>query len=270
MVTTDDLATSAEISAALINKATIEQIFSRRMNEQIRRAEASTIKKKLDTITLTIVIVLTLIVSILFILEIRFDIFINDTDKIYIPIILLCLLVIISVLLLAEFYFVKKKGVENINQKLGSLQIIEKKILELQKNNTKVYNFVKNAFSVVSTVDSKFLLNGFIIHFYVFLTEKEHEYSIEKLYRYLFLATTKKNILFKKIVKNIDEIEEVKSNIFIHLPNIEFLLSKFQEIEKLPNYFINSSLKSLEILNQFKVTKGDFIIKKGKIIEDKG
>ena len=269
MVTEEELIISSEITAALIKKTTLEQSFTRRINEQIRRSEAKKLKKKFDTITLAIIIGLTLIVSILFVLEIQFDIFINETDKIYIPIILLCLLIVFSVLLLMEFYFVKKRGIENINRKLGLLPEINNTIMELQKRNTLIYNFVRSAFNSVSKVDSKYLMNGLVIRYYVYLTEKEHDYSVDKLYRFLFLVTTKKNILFKKIIKDEEEISEIKSNIFIHLPNIEFLLKKFQEMIFLPNYFIDSAINSIELLNQFKLTKGDFLIKKGKIIEVK-
>ncbi|NHK32293.1 MAG: hypothetical protein FK730_13140 [Asgard group archaeon] len=269
MVTDEQLIISSEISATLINKAALEQSYPRRLNEQIKRAEAKKLKKKLDTITLAIVIGLTIIVGIIFILEIQLDIFVDETDKIYIPIILLSILVIVSVLLAIEFYLVKNKGEERLNQKLGLLSNIDKKIMELQKRNTLVYNYVKNAFTSVSKVDSKYLLNGLVIRYYVYLTDKEHEYSVDTLYRYLFLVSTKKNLIFNKLVKNKEEIEEIKSNIFIHLPNLELILTKFKEMDFLPNFFILSAMKSLELINQFKITKGDFLIKKGKIIKDK-
>jgi hypothetical protein len=269
LVTDEQLTISSEISAMLINKAAIEQVYPRRLNEQIKRAEAKKLKKKLDTITLAIVIGLTIIVSIIFILEIKLDIFINETDKIYIPIILLSLLVIVSSLLAIEFYLVKKRGEERLNQKLGSFKDINKKILELQKRDTLVYNFVKNAFTSVSKVDSKYILNGLVIRYYVYLTEKEHEYSIDTLYRYLFLVTTKKNILFEKLVKKEEEIEEVKSNVINHLPNIELLFSKFKDMDILPNFFILSAMKSIELINQFKITKGEFLLKKGKVDKEK-
>ncbi|NHJ46898.1 MAG: hypothetical protein FK733_03840 [Asgard group archaeon] len=266
MVSEKQLIISTDISVELINKAVHEQTFPRRLFEQIGRAEAQKLKRKLDRITLVLIIAIILIASLIVILENTLDFIPDDQDKIYIPVILIGFLVIASVLLAIEYFLVKKKGSESLDLKLDKLNEIERNLLQLQKEDVPVYNFVKSAFNAIIKVDSKYFLNGLLLRYYVYMTEKEHEYSIDKLYKYLFLISTKKNILFKKILPE-EEIEEVKSEIFKHLPNYELMLLKIKENTKLLNYFVFAAQKSLEIINQFKLTKGEFVLKRGKTKE---
>jgi hypothetical protein len=263
VVTKQQLEISVKITTDLLNKAVIEQTLPRRMIERVERAQALILKKKLDRISLGVIIGVILATSVVFIIESVMDIFTGTSDYIYIPVITMIAILIVGTMLAIEYFMVKKEGTKNL-QNLSTIVDIDKRLMALQKEDTLVYNYVKNAFKAIQKIDSKYFLNGLIIRYYVYMTEKEHDYPIEKLYHHLFLASSKKNLLIIKVMDE-SEIELAKEKIIEHLSNIEFMFMKIQEMKVIPNYYIIKAKNSLEVINQFKLTKGEFVIKKGKV-----
>ncbi|MHA1212745.1 MAG: hypothetical protein ACTSSH_09815, partial [Candidatus Heimdallarchaeota archaeon] len=252
MVTDEQLTKSTEIASVLIMQCTQKNGFSRRINERIRRLEAKSTKKKFDTLSLTVISVLIVLVSILIVIEMKLDIFPDDSDLIYIPAILLGVLVIVGAIFTAEYFVVKKEGERRLQLRVKSLPNLEKQIRLLQREQTLIYNYVKEAFGSVETVDSKYLLDGFILRFYVNIITKEiTDLEPEKLYRYLFLISTKKRFSLEKVAETIEAQIELRKIIKNYLTNYVTLLTFIINNETLPIFFKDSATRSKENIDLF-------------------
>ncbi|HUT81491.1 MAG TPA: hypothetical protein VMZ29_09850 [Candidatus Bathyarchaeia archaeon] len=256
MVSDEQLTLSAKIAGSLLKQNSIEKKFSRRTNERIQRLEAKKTKRKFDTISLSIITSFVLAACVLIVLQITIEIFPDDTDLIYIPVILLCILVIIAAIFTVEYFLVKKEGEQNLELKLGTLQSIKAEIAQLQREQTKIYNFVKDSFKSVEKVESRFMLDGFILRFYVNMIITEiTDITPEKLYHYLFSISIKKKLDVTKLLSSEQDFDKTTKIIFSHLINYNKVLSAFINIESIPNYFSDCAKRSKEFIRNFQEIK---------------
>ncbi|MBN1329412.1 MAG: hypothetical protein JXA54_08055 [Candidatus Heimdallarchaeota archaeon] len=256
MISDEQLTTSAKIAGSFLKQSTIEKSFSRRINERIQRLEAKKIKRKYDTISLSVIVSFVLVACVLIVLEITIDVFPDGTDLIYIPVILLIILFIIGSIFTAEYFIVKKEGSQNLESKLGTLQSIKSEMAQLQIEQTKIYNFVKDAFKSVEKIDSRFMLDGFVLRFYVKMVISEiTEIEPDKLYHYLFLISIKKKLDVTKLLSAEQDQKKITEIIYKHLINYNKILTALINIESLPNYFSDCASRSKEFINNFQEIK---------------
>ncbi|MHA1629895.1 MAG: hypothetical protein ACTSXO_08925 [Candidatus Heimdallarchaeota archaeon] len=245
----EEFALSSEIAQALINKAALEKGFHRRITAKIFQNEVKAIKKRFNTISLSVIGVLVILASILIILQIQLILF---TSEIAIPIILLGLTVIVGGVFALDYFYVHSKGDTLLEKHLGAVTIWEQKLKELQRQNTRVYNHIKKAFDSILPVDSKFILNAFILRYYVTsLKEEEQPIPLERLYKLLLLLSSKKNIDLKKRLKNKEEEAVLREQLTPYCQKARLILEQLLKQTPLPQFFRFNILSAQQALESF-------------------
>ncbi|NHJ84913.1 MAG: hypothetical protein FK734_05595 [Asgard group archaeon] len=250
MATEKQLQKSAQIAEHFLTLAAKDNKYSKRITEQIIRSEAGELKKKFDRITLSVIISLIVIGCVLIILQIQLTIFSNE---IIIPILMIIILVIISVIFAVEYFYIKKQGSIRLQKRLETENKLQLELKEFQRSYTPTYNFVKFAFDSVVNMDSRYLLNGFILKYLFKLSRIEKEnLSEEVLYRCLFMITSKKNFDVIVLLEEYKAKEDYLSAIRNYLDELLIILDEFLKAETLPIYFRELISKIKEKINSYK------------------
>jgi len=237
------------LTQALINRSALEKAFHRRINAKIIQTEVKVLKKKFNTATLATVGSLIVAACILIILQIQLVLFAND---IVMPVILLCLVVVVGGVFALDYYFVRSRGEVSLVGHLGDDKVWEQKLKELQRENTREYNHIKKAFESILSVDSKFILNAFILrHYITSLKGEELELQAERLYQLLLLISSKKNLDLQKHLEEHEEEPKLRELLTPFLERFKQRLASLAKQEPLPYYFKNNITLSIEALDSF-------------------
>lgn len=249
MTINEKLKISNRISTVFLSKATIDGTFNRRTKEKIFRAEANTVRKKWDRITLGITASLIIIVCILIILQNQISIF--SEDSFMIPLILLITLLIICIVFAIEYYYVGKEGSRNFKEEYPDEGNLKKELMKYQKSDTRIYNLVKKTFDIIHDGDPKFILATLTLKNLFDLQKIENE-SIkeEKLFRYLMLIITNKKTKFNKLFEADEEGKNYLEIIHDYLKQYKIILADLKEV-KLPTYFKEHVTKMKTAIEDF-------------------
>ena len=241
---------SAEIAVALINEAVAEEQFARRIRDRIIRFEAHQTKRKYDIISLSVISTAVVLTSIFLGIAERFSIF--PEESIAMPLILLGLLIVIGVFFVIEYFIVKKKGTENLHTKISKSEWRETK-KHIQLVDTPTYNLVKESFETVKSIETNYLLAGFILKYAL---RMEDLLSVvlqpEILFRYLVLISSKRKIRIKKLIETDENASHYLSYISGYFRKYLLILDTMLETNKLPNYFVSSIQRIKKGIEEFK------------------
>ncbi len=241
---------SASIAVAFINKAIAEEQFPRRIKDQIIRFEAYHTKRKYDIVSLSVISSIIVVMSVFLGLAERFQIF--PEDSIAMPLIILGLVVAIGSFFAIQYFLTKKKGTENIQTRLKASDWKET-LREFQKLDTPTYNLVKDSFESVKTIESKYMLSGFILKFALRMEELIPEIlQPEIIFRYLMLISANRKSQLKKLFETEENVTAYFSYISRYFENYLLILDAMLLTNKLPNYFTINIQRIKKGIDEFK------------------
>ncbi|MBK5114065.1 MAG: hypothetical protein KGD59_05190 [Candidatus Heimdallarchaeota archaeon] len=250
MATDEQLKRSAVIAIALINQAVVDEQFARRIRDRITRFEAFNTKRKYDIISLSVISSLIVLTSIFLGIAAKFSPFLLDSYVV--PVIILGLVILVGTFFVIEYYLVKKKGTENLQIKIKKSEW-KTTIRSQQKIDTPTYNQVRDSFESIKTIESKYMLSGFILKYALRMeTLLPIVLQPEIIFRYLMLISANKKPQLKKLIETEEDITQYLAYISGYLRKYLLILDTMVESNKLPIYFINNIQKIKQGIEEYK------------------